>query len=240
VRAVFNICDFLFIFRGKGKVGVVTPCPDKKLTMQKRTLGVAIMSAGALIGLAYAYDRRTLPGRILESAVAASDPHLPLDSKIARWKKAQQLANSSSETAGPVRFTLGYGLAQTLAEHPSTSRLAEAEFTKALGELDNVENVHSLSDVQRLRLAITLDSLAQIRQDKKDFNNALCFYDRALDCIATPEEVRLASPSLIERGASKTTAGILNNYATLLMEMGESKGADLMLDYSKKINQMEN
>jgi len=169
-------------------------------------------------------QERRLPRRILTTAQRASEESHGLR-KVEHWREAKALAESSARVTPPVCFSVSYGLASALRDddderHRGAAAAAEAEFEHCVAQLASVDDVHVLSNVQRVRLASALDHLAQARQDRGQLALALELYLRALDACATPDEVRLGNASaLASRGALDVAAGILNNLGTLLVDM---------------------
>jgi len=185
--------------------------------MQRWLAGTAL-ACGVLAALSTWDQERRLPRRILTAAQRASEES-PGRRKVALWREAKALAESSARVTAPVRFSVSYGLASALRDDDGPS--ADAEFEHCVAQLvHDDDDAHLLSDVQRVRLASALDHLAQAQQDRGHHDAALALYLRALDACATPDEVRLGNASaLASRGALDVAAGILNNLGTLLEAM---------------------
>jgi tetratricopeptide (TPR) repeat protein len=196
-------------------------------------LGATLVCVGALVWLDDRDRAQRLPGRILASAQHASNAIHPKQA-VEHWSRAHALSLSSNETSGVIRFTVGYGLATSL-ESAGMLQAAEHEYRECVKHV-NTDDVHALTDTQQLRLAQCLDRLAQFEQDNNKLAQALVLYDRALDVLATPDEVRQASVLLLKRqGHAHAVAGILNNVGTLYAQLGQTQSAEHVSALSEHI-----
>lgn len=151
-----------------------------------------------------------------------------------KWKEA--LALSVSNSLSPkVLFNLTFALACNL-DDAGDKVLAEQEFKNALAVFPENFDIHELEENTRARVGIALDRLAQIEQDRGKFAEAMLLYDRALDALATPEEVATMAPSFLARPIHvEAIAGVLNNVATLYAQLGKEPAARTVLERSEAL-----
>ena len=172
----------------------------------------------------------------LSSATERSMGNNNNNSNLARRKWKEALAISTANSLSPkVLFNLTFALACNLDESGETV-LAEQEFKNALASFPENFDLHTLEENTRARVGITLDRLAQMEQDRGKYAEAMLLYDRALDAMATPEEVATLANSLLERPVIvEAIAGVLNNVSTLYVQLGREPAARKVLERSEAL-----
>jgi tetratricopeptide (TPR) repeat protein len=188
---------------------------------------VVIIGAGSAAMIWWDNQRRSAaPRQVRDLAVEAvalqSDTASMRDnSALARKKWKEAIAISEANILSPkVAFNLSFALACNL-ESSGQVEQAEEAYKKSLASFPVGFDIHSLEENTRNRVGVTLDRLAQREQDRGKIKEALVLYERALDALATPQEVAQMAPSLMERKPHvETLAGILNNLSTAYLEMG--------------------
>jgi hypothetical protein len=77
-----------------------------------------------------------------------------------------------------------------------------------------------------------------MHQNRHEFDPAMTFYDRALDALAEPAEVKklVETPGLTKLSPKtvESLAGVFNNIATLYVDMGREDEARATLIVSEK------
>ncbi|KAH9256031.1 hypothetical protein BASA81_005807 [Batrachochytrium salamandrivorans] len=117
---------------------------------------------------------------------------------------------------------------------------AMKNFTLALQAFPEGFDLHRLEPRTRRRVSVALDHLAQFHQDRKQLAQAMELYDRALDAIASPGQVRLLlsgkepDPPLLPEHIH-SLAGTLNNLATLYFDLGREQDSRACLDVSDRL-----
>jgi tetratricopeptide (TPR) repeat protein len=204
---------------------------------------VAIIGAGSAAMIWWDNHRKSAAPRQVRdlayeaAALQGAGTPLPDDtnnSALARRKWKEAIAISEANVMSPkISFNLAFALACNLEESGHVEQ-AEDAFKKALASFPVGFDIHSLEENTRNRVAVTLDRLAQREQDRGKMREALVLYERALDAVASPQEVASMSPTLLERKAHvETVAGILNNLAGAYFELGHKAASDKVLQKSE-------
>ena len=177
-------------------------------------------------------NRKTAaPGKVsklAKEAVELQKDQMNLNNQyVARKKWQESLAIAQANEFPPkINFNLQFALACNLDEAGEKDK-AEEQFKRALESFPPGFDLHSLEENTRMRVSVCLDRLAQREHDRGNFSEALLLYDRALDALATPEEVQTLAPSLLSRLSHlETLAAILNNVSTLYLEIGEEDASN--------------
>ena len=207
-------------------------------TIRAIVKNVAIIGAGSLVLIWWDKRKSAVPNRVRtlahEAVALQQDNVVDGDggsSARKKWKEALALSHANS-LSPKVLFNLSFALACNLDES-GEKELAEQEFKRALQAFPLEYDVHSLEENTRNRVGVTLDRLAQREQDRGRFAEAMVLYDRALDALATPEEVATLNAEFLTRSTHvETIAGILSNVATLYVQLGREESAKQVLDKS--------
>lgn len=160
--------------------------------------------------------------------------------RAALWEQAVDETTRPGAGLTPrINFNLCFQLGAHRLELGDEEGAMES-FASALQAFPEGFDLHRLEPKTRRRVSVALDHLAQFHQDRQQLARAMELYDRALDAIASPGQVRVLlagkepDPPLLPEQVH-SLAGTLNNLATLYFALGREQDSRACLDVSDRL-----